>query len=597
MTFRSHLVILLCMFVGVVSSAQGQEVPPVKVDPSASTPPEPADPASERTQSAVDRARAQLAELQTAVDEEARRRGTEIAARSKENSELASREDELRKQLRQIYESRVELENELVDLSREARQLQDQKSALTNEIRSQAQALRERFEGSLFATETPELGTRTKEILDDREAAAPLQLDRLLGLFQLCLDNADTASTFPADIQLGDMQGTIDEVDVLRVGFLGGYYHHRSSGETGFLLPSGQTEQLAGRTEGLTDSQSANLAALVSDPARGGLVPVDVTGGAGLASLQAKDSFQTWFEKGGVFMWALVAVAAFAALLILERCVVLAWRTLGMNRQINKVVKLVEAGKIDDAIRYCEKIGGAAGGVMSAALVHHERDRSVLEDAVQEALLHHAPLFQARLSFIALCAAISPLMGLLGTVTGMITTFKMVTLFGTSDPRFMAGGISEALITTQGGLYLAIPCLLFRGGLGAVAEGALGKLEAGAMSVVLALLNQRTDGGPSEAGGAGPQTRSDLASADPGKSDAGSPHLGGSGADRSGSRVAPSVEEGAERGGLSGISDSSPDPRAGRFVPTRVQAETSGAALSDDGVDFDLDLLEEEKPA
>lgn len=112
----------------------------------------------------------------------------------------------------------------------------------------------------------------------------------------------------------------------------------------------------------------------------------------------------------------------------------------------------------------------------------------VMEEAVQEALLHQAPKFNARLGFIALCAAVSPLLGLLGTVTGMITTFKMVTLFGTSDPRFMAGGISEALITTQGGLYLAIPCLMFRGVLGAIADSAVQKLEAGAMSVVLVLV-------------------------------------------------------------------------------------------------------------
>ena len=110
-----------------------------------------------------------------------------------------------------------------------------------------------------------------------------------------------------------------------------------------------------------------------------------------------------------------------------------------------------------------------------------------MEDAVQEALLHHAPSFQARLSFIALCAAIAPLFGLLGTVTGMITTFKMVTLFGTSDPRFMAGGISEALITTEAGLWIAIPSLLMRGILGSMADGALGRLEAGALSVVIAL--------------------------------------------------------------------------------------------------------------
>jgi biopolymer transport protein ExbB len=64
----------------------------------------------------------------------------------------------------------------------------------------------------------------------------------------------------------------------------------------------------------------------------------------------------------------------------------------------------------------------------------------------------------------------------------------MVTLFGTSDPRFLAGGISEALITTEAGLFIAIPSLLMRGILGSVAEAALGRLESGALSVVIALV-------------------------------------------------------------------------------------------------------------
>jgi biopolymer transport protein ExbB len=79
-------------------------------------------------------------------------------------------------------------------------------------------------------------------------------------------------------------------------------------------------------------------------------------------------------------------------------------------------------------------------------------------------------------------------MGLFGTVTGMISTFKMVTLFGTSDPRFMAGGISEALITTETGLMIAIPSLLMRGILGALADSAIGRLEAGALSVVIEIV-------------------------------------------------------------------------------------------------------------
>jgi biopolymer transport protein ExbB len=177
--------------------------------------------------------------------------------------------------------------------------------------------------------------------------------------------------------------------------------------------------------------------------------------------------------------------------LILERSIVLTVRSLGIQQRINQVIRLVQRGEAAKAEAACSKMRGATGSVLHAALTHRAKGRSVMEDAIQESLLHHAPKFHARLSFIALCAAVSPLTGLLGTVTGMITTFKMITLFGTSDPRFMAGGISEALITTQAGLCIAIPCLLLRGVLGAAADRAVARLETGAMSVVLAILQLR----------------------------------------------------------------------------------------------------------
>ena len=79
------------------------------------------------------------------------------------------------------------------------------------------------------------------------------------------------------------------------------------------------------------------------------------------------------------------------------------------------------------------------------------------------------------------------MIGLLGTVTGMISTFKALVVFGASDPANLAGGISEALITTQAGLLVAVPALLMRGLLGALSDSALSKLEGRAMSLVLAL--------------------------------------------------------------------------------------------------------------
>lgn len=88
------------------------------------------------------------------------------------------------------------------------------------------------------------------------------------------------------------------------------------------------------------------------------------------------------------------------------------------------------------------------------------RDRALLEELLFERFLRLRPGVERFLPFLALTAATAPLLGLLGTVTGMITTFNQITLFGTGEPRILSGGISEALLTTQFGLMVAVPALL-----------------------------------------------------------------------------------------------------------------------------------------
>ena len=130
---------------------------------------------------------------------------------------------------------------------------------------------------------------------------------------------------------------------------------------------------------------------------------------------------------------------------------------------------------------------------MLSALENSDQPEEIIESSIEDAMMTIAPIYRSRLAMIALCAAVAPLMGLLGTVTGMIGTFQNLVIFGASDPRNLAGGISEALITTQGGLYVAIPSLLMRGILGSIAEKSVGKLESGAMSALIEILKLRGD--------------------------------------------------------------------------------------------------------
>ena len=104
-------------------------------------------------------------------------------------------------------------------------------------------------------------------------------------------------------------------------------------------------------------------------------------------------------------------------------------------------------------------ISNPLGRILASFEKYKDKDINTIESKMDTAILKELPSIQAGLPMIKLVAAVAPLLGLLGTVTGMIETFQSITLFGTGDPKLMAGGISQALMTTVLGLVVAIPIL------------------------------------------------------------------------------------------------------------------------------------------
>ena len=446
----------------------------------------PVQPSSAEVEAALESARADLAELEQKLAEEFSTAQAELAAEQEAVFQLKATQQQVRDELRKLDDELLKLEDQAAEAEDKLERAETDVKAMESELDSQALDVQERTARSLFLAENPDLAP-TIDKLTEWDGSQEDRLDELLVLYDRLLDAGASVGQLRTEVRLPAAGGEVREIDVLRVGLLMGYY--RNDSETGFLSTSVEDNGFIGEATGLSVEQQAEIAKLIESPAGGGALPFDVTGGSGIATLKSTDSIGRWFEIGGVFMFPLLALAAIVLILSLERGISLCLRSAGLKRRTRRIVALVEDGQLDEAEALAERWGGASGTVFHAALVHRHQGRGVMEDAVQEALLHQAPSFHTRLGFIALAAAVAPLMGLLGTVTGMITTFKMVTLFGTSDPRFMAGGISEALITTQGGLYVAIPALLLRGVLGAVADSAVGKLEAGAMSLVRAVLS------------------------------------------------------------------------------------------------------------
>jgi biopolymer transport protein ExbB len=191
-----------------------------------------------------------------------------------------------------------------------------------------------------------------------------------------------------------------------------------------------------------------------------GLMPFDPTQGSAHKIEATKETLLEHFYKGGPVMYPIVALAGLALLVALIK-----WVQLMLVRRpsFKKVDALLEAvGRHDHAAarERVTKIAGPTGVMLRAGVEHLHEPAELVEEAMYEKMLDTRLRLQSFLPFVALTASAAPLLGLLGTVTGIINTFKLITVFGTGDPKTLSSGISEALITTEYGLYVAIPSLL-----------------------------------------------------------------------------------------------------------------------------------------
>lgn len=189
-------------------------------------------------------------------------------------------------------------------------------------------------------------------------------------------------------------------------------------------------------------------------------------------------------EKGGPIGYLIVALGLLALVLVGARAVFLQRAGNRIQDIIEGAAPHVRSGRIDDAIAACKRFKGSAARVVTAALRNLDRDREHLEDIVSESILHESSHLNRFGAFITVVAAVAPLLGLLGTVTGMIQTFDVITEFGTSDPKLLSGGIAVALVTTELGLIVAIPLLLLGSLLNGWAERLKDDMEKGALKII-----------------------------------------------------------------------------------------------------------------
>ena len=215
-----------------------------------------------------------------------------------------------------------------------------------------------------------------------------------------------------------------------------------------------------------------------------GDLPIDPTEGEAFKLAELDESIIEHALKGGVVIYFILTLALCAFIVAIFKIFEINSVKRPRPGSLQQILDHLNKGKKQEALEIANAVDGPFGDLLVAGVEHHDEEKELLEEILYERLLAAQPKLERFLAFIALTAGAAPLLGLLGTVTGMIKTFKLITVFGTGDAASLSSGISEALITTEFGLYVAIPALLAQALLTRLAKGKLGEMEQASVAFV-----------------------------------------------------------------------------------------------------------------
>jgi biopolymer transport protein ExbB len=170
--------------------------------------------------------------------------------------------------------------------------------------------------------------------------------------------------------------------------------------------------------------------------------------------------FVDWFIKGGKFMWWLLFLSVMGVTLIVERAITLNKARANVGGLMEKVVAALKKGKPDEALAICASTRGPIPQILHAGLLQAKKGPAAVEKAIESAGIVEMAFLERGLVMMATVANLAPLVGFLGTVSGMIAAFEAIAQAEQVSAKLVAAGISEALITTMAGLVIAIPVQL-----------------------------------------------------------------------------------------------------------------------------------------
>ena len=424
--------------------------------------------------------------------------------------------------------AKSDLEASLAELAEVRTSISDEKVPLLKEVTTLEEDVRinqRKVDRLLRLRDNNDMGLnrlrdQVKGLKDQNDYAASL-LDEFVRTFETRIDYSETQLyknvTEEARLILDDSDASqadrfVEQIEVISVALerlqklVGGYTFEGLALEPGGKIiegtfatfgPSVYFNSSDSKVQGIAVTRLNSAEAAIAIPGRNyekglinfvtngdGTIPVDATLGKALKMEEGNDTLFEHLAKGGSVGSVIIALGI-ACLIIggFKVYEINEFKTPAQEK-VQKVIQAIESGNQDEARSSAASIDGVGGDLLTAGVANASAKRSNLEEILYEKILTAQPALERFLPFMALTAAAAPLLGLLGTVTGMIKTFNLITIFGTGDAKSLSSGISEALVTTELGLVVAIPSLILHGLLSRMAKQKIGDLEQISVSFI-----------------------------------------------------------------------------------------------------------------
>ncbi len=475
MRFTSHL-LAPGMLLAALLPAAAQAPPP----PAAAPDPQLVK-AADSMEERVEQARVQLKNTQQRIE-------AELLPKKQELDELELQLKGVRDEadrVRQLTDGRA------LEISNLKRQIDDKKrqaEALGNSIDEYFRS----FEARLHISEAKRYEPRIAPLRSDADNSNKGAAERLgarLQMAELSLDRIEAAvggQRFAGSA--ADSEGVLAQGSFMLLGPLA-FFAGPTPETTGIARSElNSNEPRVTPVPGL-DTAAGDIASVVREGR--GMLPVDSTNGDALKVAEATDTVFDQIKKGGAVMWPLLGLGGIAVVIGAVKWLQLSRVRRVSARRFHQYMAYLVNGQSDRAIAEAAPVRGPLGKLLNVSAENADEPRELLEEIMYEQVLHARSRLNSFLPFIKVTAAAAPLLGLLGTVSGMINTFKMITIYGTGDAQTFSGGISEALITTQWGLIVAIPCLLLAAFLSRKAKAVTDDME----KLGVAIMNGLPGGG------------------------------------------------------------------------------------------------------